>query len=78
MGKSCWWKLDEGNIKIYTENIEKMNEYPPPSTIQYKRKSHKGNTVPAFAVEYIVKFGSEEQKQMFKDFGIKNRDKMRD
>lgn len=73
-----WWSLGNNYIKIYTENLEKVNDYPTPSTIHYKRITQKGNTIPMFAVEYRVKMGSPEQKQMFKDFGIKLKDKWRD
>jgi len=77
MGRVEWWKLDNGKIKIYTENLEGIENFPTPSTIHYKKKSVKGNKAPIFAVEYITEFGSEEQKEMFGIFGIKNKHKVR-
>lgn len=73
-----WWSVDDNDIIIYTEELDSVNNYSTPQTIYYKRKGRKGAKFPAVAVSYRVKMGSKEQKQMFKDFGIKLKDKWRD
>lgn len=68
-----WWKVDKETIMVYTENTKKLKCGLDPIGYYFNNGQKR-----AFALQYRVDKDSDNQKDLFDELGLKEKNKVRE